>query len=137
MGKWLAPVLRFGVGRLASKLTPLSAAAPILSLGSTYLLGHLLGRWLDGPRPVGTSRIDVAEAIRVRKAIDGALLHALRHLEQSPTSPWKDLPRAPEELREATDTFVDGFVMALANVPPWLLVRIEEGFDAQMLEGAP
>ncbi len=129
-GKVLGPIVRFGIGRLAARLTPVGAVAPALSVLGTYLLGHLLGRWLDGPRPIGSARIDIHEAKRVHAAIDDAILFSLKRFEAQ--SPWKDLPRAPEELREGRDQVVDGVLMAVASLPPWFLARIEEGFDAAL-----
>lgn len=92
----------------------------------TFVLGHLLERYLDTARVVRSVRIDVDEARRVRRAIDQALIFALttegRGSRENPPFP-------PEDLRDPSTQFVDGVFLSIASAPGWLVRRLEAAFD--------
>jgi hypothetical protein len=92
----------------------------------TYVLGHLLARYLDTARRDRSIRVDVNEARDVRRAIDRAILHTITG-ELDPERPGGN--EAPEDLRDDMTQIVDGLLIATAGVPAWLVNRLEAAFD--------
>lgn len=122
----LSQGLTFAVTRVLGRLGPLAAIAPVRSALGTFVLGHLLQRYLDGARSVRAVRIDVEEARRVRRAIDQALLYAVT--TEGPRS-REDAPIPPEDLRDQTTQIVDGVIISMASLPGWFMRRLEAAFD--------
>jgi hypothetical protein len=122
----LAQATRFVTRRLLGRFGPLGFVPPVRAGLETFVLGHLLARYLDGERTTRAARIDVEEARQLRRAIDRALL-----LVVSPEvhAPLTLQPRPPEELRDAVTQLVDGVLMGFASAPEWLLRRLEAAFD--------
>ncbi len=116
----------FAVTRVLGRFGPLVFLNPVRTALGTFVLGHLLQRYVETVRIERTVRIDVDEARRIRKAIDQALFDAL-------TTPGRgsspSLPLSPDDLRDPTTQIVDGVLIAFASVPEWLLRRLEAAFD--------
>src|SRR5260370_31626904 len=77
----VAQALRFLGARLAlrtlTRLGPIGVVWPLHAALKTYALGHLFDRYLEHARTERAVRIDVDEARRVRRAIDGVLARAI------------------------------------------------------------
>lgn len=116
----------FAVTRLLGRIGPLAAIAPVRSALGTFVLGHLLQRYLDGARTARSTRIDVEEARRVRRAIDQALLYALT-TDAKRSRGEGDV--APEDLRDPSTQVVDGVLISIASMPDWLTRRLDAAFD--------
>ncbi len=116
----------FAATRILGRFGPLILLGPLRTALGTFVLGHLLQRYLETVRIDRTIRIDVEEARKVRGAIDRALLDAL-------TTQGKGirdgLPISPDDLRDQTTQIVDGFIIAFASAPEWLVRRLEAAFD--------
>jgi hypothetical protein len=122
--------LKFAVTRVLGRFTPLAlplaALGPVRTALGTFVLGHLLQRYLDTARSARSSRIDVDEARRVRRAIDQALIYALTTEGRGSR---EDPPFAPEDLRDQTTQIVDGVIITMASAPGWLVRRLDAAFD--------
>lgn len=122
----LAQGAAFAVLRVLGRVGPFGLVAPIRSAIGTFVLGHLLQRYLDTARTTRAARIDVDEARRVRRAIDQALIYAVT---TEPRRAGDDGSRAPEELRDSTTQVVDGVLITVAGLPGWLVRRLDAAFD--------
>jgi uncharacterized protein (DUF697 family) len=118
--------VRFAVTKVLGRFGPLAVIPPVRSALGTYVLGHLLQRYLETARTARSIRIDVEEARRVRRAIDQALVYALT-TEARPSR--EDQPSAVEDLREHGEQVVDGVLISIASMPGWLVRRLEAAFD--------
>jgi hypothetical protein len=116
----------FAVSRVLGRLGPFAFIPPVRSALGTYVLGHLLQRYLETARTARSVRIDIEEARRVRRAIDQALVYALT-TEARPSR--EDAPFAPEDLREGSEQVVDGVLISIASMPGWLVRRLDAAFD--------
>jgi hypothetical protein len=123
---FLSQGLTFAITRVLGRFGPLAAIPPIRSALGTFVLGHLLERYLDGARHVRSTRIDVEEARRIRRAIDQALLYALT---TEANASREDPLHAPEDLRDQSTQFVDGVLISIASAPGWLVRRLDAAFD--------
>ena len=117
--------LTFALTRVLGRIGPFAAVAPVRTALGTFVLGHLLQRYLDGARQVRAVRIDVEEARKVRRAIDQALLYALT--TEPRTKEEVSIP--PEDLRDQTTQIVDGVIISMANLPGWFIRRLDAAFD--------
>lgn len=122
----LSQGVTFAVTRVLGRLGPLALVPPVRSALGTWVLGHLLQRYLETARMQRAARIDVEEARRVRRAIDQALLYALT-TEARPSR--EDPPIPPEDLRDQSAQLVDGVLISIASLPGWLVRRLEAAFD--------
>lgn len=122
----LSQGVAFAVTRVLGRFGPLSAVPPVRSALGTFVLGHLLQRYLDTARTTRAARIDVDEARRVRRAIDQALLYALT---TEANASREDPPRPAEDLRDQTTQLVDGVLITMASLPGWLVRRLDAAFD--------
>ncbi len=118
--------IKFAVGRVLGRLGPLALISPVRTALGTFVLGHLLQRYLDDLRQTRSVRIDVEEARRVRRAIDQALIYALTTEGRSAR---EDPPIPIEDLRDPTTQVVDGFLISIASAPGWLTRRLDAAFD--------
>jgi uncharacterized protein (DUF697 family) len=116
----------FALTRVLGRVGPLALLPPVRSAIGTFVLGHLLQRYIDMARTERSLRIDVEEARRVRRAIDQALLYALT---TEPARSRENAPFAPEDLRDHTTQVVDGVLVSVASLPGWLTRRLEAAFD--------
>lgn len=117
---------RFAVTKVLGRFGPLALIGPVRSALGTYVLGHLLQRYLETSRTARSARIDIEEARRVRRAIDQALIYSLT-TEARPSR--EDGPFAPEDLRDQGEQIVDGVLISVASMPGWLVRRLEAAFD--------
>ena len=117
---------RFAVSKVLGRFGPLALIGPVRSALGTYVLGHLLQRYLDTMRDARSIRIDIEEARRVRRAIDQALVYALT-TEARPSR--EDSLHAPEDLRDQGEQVIDGVLISVASMPGWLVRRLEAAFD--------
>jgi len=118
--------MTFAVSKVLGRFGPLALIGPVRSALGTFVLGHLLQRYLETARTARSVRIDVEEARRVRRAIDQALLYALT---TDAHASREDPPFAPEDLRDQGDQVVDGVLISIASVPGWLVRRLDAAFD--------
>lgn len=116
----------FAATRVLGRFGPLAMFGPVRTAFGTFVLGHLLERYLDTARVVRSVRIDGDEARRVRRAIDQALVFALTTEGKSSR---ENPPFAPEDLRDQTTQIVDGVFITIASAPGWLVRRLEAAFD--------
>lgn len=117
---------RFAVSKVLGRFGPLALVSPVRAALGTYVLGHLLQRYLETARTARSVRIDIEEARRVRRAIDQALIYSLT-TEARPSR--EDAPYAAEDLRDQGDQIVDGVLISIASMPGWLVRRLEAAFD--------
>ncbi len=118
--------------RALAQVGPLRALWPLGQALRTYALGALLDRYLSQRPDDAAPRIEHGEALRVRRAIDGAILRIL-------DTPAADVeaPRLPgDDARDATTAAVDGFLGAAAGLPSQMARRLEAAFDA-LLSASP
>jgi uncharacterized protein (DUF697 family) len=118
--------VKFAVARVLGRFGPLAAIGPVRTALGTFVLGHLLERYLDTARSVRSIRIDIEEARRVRRAIDQALIYALT--TEGRASP-DNRATSLGDLRDPTTQIVDGALIAIASVPSWLIRRLDAAFD--------
>ncbi len=118
--------VRFVTRRFLGRFGPLAFISPVRSGLETFVLGHLLARYLETARTERAARIDVEEARDLRRAIDRALV-----LTVSPEvhGHVDGVPRPAEEVRDTVTQVVDGVLMTFASAPEWLVRRIEAAFD--------
>lgn len=123
---FLSQGVTFAITKVLGRFGPFALIPPVRSALGTFVLGHLLTRYLETARTARSVRIDVEEARRVRRAIDQAMLYALT-TEALPSR--EDAPIPPEDLREPNEQLVDGVLVSIANMPGWLVRRLEAAFD--------
>jgi uncharacterized protein (DUF697 family) len=123
---FLSQGVTFAVTKVLGRFGPFALIPPVRSALGTFVLGHLLTRYLETARTARSVRIDVEEARRVRRAIDQAMLYALT-TEARPSR--ENAPIPPEDLREPNEQLVDGVLISIANMPGWLVRRLEAAFD--------
>ncbi len=123
--------MRFLTTRVLGRLGPMSMFPPVRSGLDTFVLGHLLSRYL-GSRQEASVRIQEEEAVRVRRIIDRALTHALTAGIEGPVEAQEP---PPEDLRDDVTQAVDGVLIATATVPAWLVRRLEAAFDDMLAHG--
>jgi hypothetical protein len=118
--------LRYLTRKTLVRFGPLGMLPPVRSGLQTFVLGHLLSRYLESFRDERSVRIEVEEARTVRRAIDRALLHAL----STDLDVEREALEAPaEDLRDEVTQVVDGLLIATAGVPSWLVRRLDASFD--------
>lgn len=123
--RYLDQGVKFAVTQVLGRLGPFGIVGPVRSALSTFVLGHLLQRYLDGGRRSRTVRIDYEEARALREAMDAALVLALTTEGQG-----RDRPVfAPEDLRDSTTQIIDGVFVSIASAPGWLVRRLDAAFD--------
>ena len=70
--------------------------------------------------------MDAEEARRIRRAIDQAVLYVFTtEIERDRF----EIPRASEDLRDGTTQLLDSVLISVANLPAWLVHRVESSFD--------
>jgi uncharacterized protein (DUF697 family) len=118
--------LQFALGKVLSRVGPLGLLAPLRNAAQTFVLGHLLHRYLSGARDERSVRIDIDEARRLRRAMDQAILTAITtdvHAEAD------DAARPSEDLRDQATVLTDGLIIGAASLPSWVVRRLEAAFD--------
>ncbi|MBX3185687.1 MAG: hypothetical protein KF819_01680 [Labilithrix sp.] len=116
----------FAITKVLGRFGPLAVIPPVRSALGTFVLGHLLARYLETARTARSARIDIEEARRVRRAIDQALLYSLT-TEARPSR--EDPPFPAEDLRDHGEQVVDGVLISIASAPGWLVRRLDAAFD--------
>jgi uncharacterized protein (DUF697 family) len=129
----LSQAFRFAAVQLIGRIGPFAMLPPVRSGLATFLLGHLFQRYLEVQRTSRAVRIDAEEALRVRRAVDEALLAALTRGVQVPA---RSRNLSPEDLRDQPTQLVDSVLMAIAGAPGWTLARLEAAFDDMLLRKA-
>lgn len=111
---------------LLRKLGRLGVLASALRGAEVYALGHLLERYVVEVRRDPAVRVHEAEARRVRRAIDAAVLHAF-----SPSLRPRELTvqSGVEDLRDEFTRWVDTLLLTGAALPSYLERRLESAFD--------
>ena len=117
---FFAQGMRFVTRRLLGRLTPLGFLPPVRAGLDTFVLGHLLHRYLESSRTERAVRIDVEEARRVRRAIDLAIVHAF---SADIHTALEEVPAPSEELRDPVTKMIDGALITAAGLPGWILRR--------------
>ena len=123
--------LRYLSRKLLVRFGPLALWPPVRAGIETYVLGHLLDRYVVRSRSEGDqgrTRVDpeVAEARVVREAMERAVVRvASPEMELD----WPAAPVAPEDSRDEITQAVDGLLRATTTVPSWLLHRLDTAFD--------
>jgi hypothetical protein len=109
--------------RALKALGPLGLFLPLRGAVQTYVLGRLFDRYLTQRASNQGLVIDVEEAVRVRTAIDGALVRAVTLGVNlgSGSGPQDDVDPAA--------AWVDRTLQRAARVPSRLTRRIDAGFD--------
>jgi hypothetical protein len=123
----------FAATRVLGRFGPLALFGPVRSALGTFVLGHLVQRYLDTARTARSIRIDIEEARRLRRAIDQALIQAITTAGKGAR---EDKPFPPEDFRDPTTQLVDGVFITVASAPGWLVRRLEAAFD-ETLAGLP
>jgi len=121
-------------GKLLARIGPLWVLGPVRNGAETFVLGHLMHRYLARARTERSVRIDVDEARTVRRAIDEALLATVTsdvHVARD------DGGHPPEDFRDSATVLADGVIIGAASVPSWLVRRLEAAFDGVMAKAAP
>jgi hypothetical protein len=115
----------------------LRRAGPLGFMGSltrgieVYALGFLLERYLRDVRPMGSVRIQIDEARRVRDAIDKSIVRALSPaLRPALTT----LAEGSEDLRDEFTRWLDALLLTSASIPSYLERRLESAFDELVTE---
>jgi hypothetical protein len=123
--------LKYASKRLAlralTRIGPLRALWPLGQAFQLYALGALLDRYLS-VRPADDPRgrhIERPEALRVRRAIDGAMARVLET-----TADPVDEPASLDDRRDRATAVVDGLLDAAASLPAHLMGRLHRAFDA-------
>jgi hypothetical protein len=112
--------------QIAKRLSPLAAVATLSRGLEAYALGLLFDRYIQRFRASGSVRIDVAEARRVRDAIDRTILRVLSPaLRPSLTT----VRPGVEDLRTDATRFVDSLLLTGASLPSYFERRLEAAFD--------
>ena len=119
----------FAVTRVLGRFGPLAMLGPVRTALGTFVLGHLLERYIETARIARSIRIDVEEARRVRRAIDQALIYALTTEGKSSR---ENSPISPDDLRDQTTQIIDGVFISIASAPGWLVRRLDAAFDETM-----
>jgi len=116
----------FAVTRVLGRFGPLAMLGPVRTALGTFVLGHLMARYLDMFRVTRSARIDTEEAAKIRRAMDQALIYALttegRGGRENP-------PLPPDDMRDQTTQVIDGVIISMASAPAWLVRRLEAAFD--------
>lgn len=116
----------FASTKVLGRFGPLALLAPVRDGVSTFLLGHLFQRYLETARKERAIRVDAEEARKLRRAIDQAMLYVFTTEGDGEKFA---IPRAPEDLRDGTTQVIDSVLISIANVPAWLVNRVESSFD--------
>jgi hypothetical protein len=117
----------FAATRVLGRFGPLALLGPVRTALGTFVLGHLVERYLETVRSTRSLRIEVDEARRVREAIDRALVDALTTAGRGAP---EDRPFSAEDLRDPRTQLVDGVLISIASAPGWLVRRLDAAFDA-------
>jgi hypothetical protein len=116
--------------RALARIGPVAVVWAFRDAVRMYLLGHLLDRYLEIARAERAVRIDLDEARRIRRAIDGALLRALT----APGEPFVE-PTVIDDQRDALTALVDGIIGLAAGLPDRLIQRLDAAFDLLVSQG--
>jgi hypothetical protein len=113
-------------------LGPLALLPPLRAGLETFALGVLFERYVRTVRNGPSVRVHADEARQVRELIDRALVRAFRPELRPSEAPSRG--RAPEDFRDDATRVVDGVLLAGADVPAYLIRRLEGAFDAAAAE---
>jgi hypothetical protein len=111
--------------RVLVRYGPLAVLPPLRSGLETYVLGHLLDRYLSRASTSVRRELDEAEAWAVKRAIERAIV-GVASTERGLA--WPGGPVADDDRDELTQA-IDGLLTATATIPAWLLRRLDLAFD--------
>lgn len=131
-GRWLSGAAGFVARRVVSRLGPLALLPPVRAGLETFALGVLFERYARAVRRDPSVRVDAAEARRVRELIERAVVRAF-HPELKP-SEGSPPARAPEDFRDDMTRVFDTILLTGADLPSYLIRRLEGAFDAVVAE---
>jgi hypothetical protein len=126
----MAHAVRFFARKMLVRFGPLGLLPPVRAWLATFVLGHLLRRYLQS-RVDPSVRIDAVEARTIRRAIDRTMFNLL---SMDLVAETEAFDTAPEDLRDEMTQIVDGVLIATAGVPSWLVRRLEASFDDTLAE---
>jgi hypothetical protein len=130
----LGHAAQFMAGKVLSRFGPLWVLGPVRNGAQTFVLGHLMHRYLTRSRKSRSVRIDTDEARSVRRAIDDALLAALASdIHATP----EEGGRPPEDFRDGPTVLSDGLIIGAASLPGWIVRRLEAAFDDVIAKAIP
>jgi hypothetical protein len=121
-------------GKLLGRIGPLWMLGPVRNGAQTFVLGHLMHRYLTRMRKEQSIRLDADEARSIRRAIDAALLAVVMSDVHGAAD---DAAHAPEDFRDSTTVLADGLIIGAASMPGWLVRRLEAAFDEVLSKTAP
>lgn len=124
-------VFKFVSRKILVRFGPLGMLPPMRAGLNTFVLGHLLSRYVEIARTERSVRIDVQEARNVRRLIDRALVHAVT-AELNSERERRELPA--EDLRDEVTQVVDGVLIAAAGLPSWLVRRLDASFNDVLVQ---
>jgi len=122
----VAEAFMFASTKVLGRFGPLGVLSPVRFGVTTFLLGHLFQRYLETVRRDRAVRVDAEEARRIRRALDQAILYVFTTEVDREKF---EIPRASEDLRDGTTQLLDSVLISLANLPSWLVRRVEASFD--------
>lgn len=131
-GRWLSGAAGFVARRVASRLGPLALLPPVRAGLETFALGVLFERYARTARRDPSVRVDAAEARRVRELVDRSVTRAFHPDLQPSEGPARS--RAPEDFRDDFTRVLDAVLLAGADLPSYLIRRLEGAFDAVAAE---
>jgi hypothetical protein len=131
-GRFLSGAAGFLARRVVSRLGPLALLPPVRAGLETFALGVLFERYVRAVRRDPAVRIDAAEARRARELIDRSVLRAFHPELQPSEAPARQ--QAPEDFRDDMTRVIDSVLLAGADLPSYLIRRLEGAFDAVLAE---
>ncbi len=128
----LGQALSYLARKLLMRFGPLAMLPPLRAGLATYVLGHLLDRYLGTPgvRDAGAV-LEGPEAERLREAVDRAII---RVASPEAALDWPGVAASPEDVRDDVTRAIDGVLATVATVPSWLLHRLDAAFDDALAE---
>jgi hypothetical protein len=112
--------------KLLVRFGPLAFLPAVRAALETYVLGHLLDRYLCRRGADRPARVDAAEAHAIRDAIHDAVLRVIRVDREVR---WPTTPVAPDDARDEVTQALDGLFSVASTVPSWLIERLDAAFD--------
>jgi len=117
-------------GAFLKRMGPLSRFRGAAGALEVYALGYLLDRYMREVRPIGPLRMQQAEALRIRKAIDQATRLACKP-DTKPTPLL--LGEGAEDLRDGFTRWIDSLLVGATTLPSYLERRLDAAFGEVLI----